>query len=161
MGNRVWKDGTRRAIAYVEDKEAAEKVMTMTGRRREAGSPAIAPGVPVRRPRAAACAAGLPASRSVAEQAKADAVMEGAMAVYSDRRGKPFAWQIPFDAAHWEAVTAAIGAEVLPALPGPAAEPPAPSRRGAKSAAVTTASTTAATAGTKPRPRATAKVAGG
>lgn len=121
MGNRVWKDGTRRAIAYVEDKEAAEKVMTMTGRRREAASPAVAPGVSVRRPKAA-CA---PPSRTAAEQAKADAAMEGAMAVYSDRRGRPFAWQIPFDAAHWEAVTTAIGAEVLPALPPPAPEKPA------------------------------------
>jgi hypothetical protein len=141
MGNRVWKDGSRRAIAYVEDKESAEKVMTMTGRRREEGSPATAPGVSVRRPRVAACAAGASTSRSAAEQAKADAAMEGAMAVYSDRRGKPFAWQIPFDAAHWEAVTVAIGAEVLPTLPAPPTEPAAAmaKQRGSAKAGVSTA----------------------
>lgn len=29
---------------------------------------------------------------------------DAAMAEYRDKRGKPFAWQIPFDLARWDAV---------------------------------------------------------
>jgi len=34
-----------------------------------------------------------------------------AMAVYLDRRGKPFAWQIPFPLDAWDRVTALVNAE--------------------------------------------------
>lgn len=92
----MWKDGTRRGIAYVEGRATAEQVMTITGRRR----------IPVE---GTAAAAAKPRSRrttaplSVVEQA-----LDGAMAVYSDRRGKPFAWQIPFDIQQWDQVTAVV-----------------------------------------------------
>lgn len=32
-----------------------------------------------------------------------------AMAVYYDRKGKAFAWQVRFDAERWEEVTARLG----------------------------------------------------
>lgn len=35
--------------------------------------------------------------------------LDGAMAVYSDKRGRPFAWQIPFDIKCWEKVAAVLG----------------------------------------------------
>lgn len=82
MASRVWKDGTRRGIAYVEGRETAEKVASAAGRPFEAAS----------------------------KNAAQEALLGGAMAVYSDRRGRPFAWQIPFDIAHWEQVTAVVPA---------------------------------------------------
>ncbi len=77
MASRIWKDGARRGIAYVEDREMAQQVLCATGSAK---------------PRAG----GLP---------------EGAMAVYLDRRGRPFAWQIPFDIGHWERIAALLGQE--------------------------------------------------
>jgi hypothetical protein len=86
MTNRVWKDGTRRGIAYVEGREAAEQVMVIAGR----GTPGAANRRPV----------------------DMEASMGGAMAVYSDPKGRPFAWQIPFDIRCWDRIAALVnGAE--------------------------------------------------
>ncbi len=87
MASRVWKDGTRRGIAYVEGRDVAEKVASAAGR------PFVA----------------TTARNATALEAQ-EALLGGAMAVYSDRRGRPFAWQIPFDIAHWEQVTAVVPA---------------------------------------------------
>ncbi len=83
MASRMWKDGTRRGIAYVEGREVAERVLTAAGRAPVVATP----------PRAA----------------KDNAALDGAMAVYTDKKGKPFAWQFPFDIKEWEAVMAAAG----------------------------------------------------
>lgn len=88
MASRVWKDGTRRGIAYVEGQETARKVMEATGRGARTA----------------------PRRRGAAGNVE-EAKLEGAMAVYSDRRGRPFAWQIPFDIGQWERVSAMIGAD--------------------------------------------------
>lgn len=77
MASRIWKDGARRGIAYVEDRVVAEQVL---------------------------CAAGC-------QKRRAGGMPEGAMAVYLDRRGRPFAWQIPFDIGNWERIAALVGAE--------------------------------------------------
>jgi len=85
--NRVWRDGTRRGIAYVEGREAAEQVMEIAGR--------VAPPTGGHR-------------RGVDVEAQ----MGGAMAVYSDQKGRPFAWQIPFDIGFWDRIAALVnGAE--------------------------------------------------
>lgn len=83
MASRVWKDGTRRGIAYVEGRAAAEQVMTAAGRTIKTPS-------------------------SASSAAARDKDTEGAMAVYSDRRGRPFAWQIPFDIGHWDRIVALL-----------------------------------------------------
>lgn len=70
MTARMWKDGMKRGIVYVEGKESAQRAMEACGRN---GTP-------------------LP---------------EGAMAVYSDKRGRAYAWQITFDIGRWEQVAAA------------------------------------------------------
>jgi len=98
----MWKDGTRRGIAYVEGRATAEEVMTVTGRRRIP----VEPVKPRRR--------GEPPPPPPEEQA-----LEGAMAVYSDRRGRPFAWQIPFDIRQWEQVTALVVGTVPVPVPEP------------------------------------------
>jgi hypothetical protein len=98
MASRVWRDGTRRGIAYVEDREAAQQVMEIAGRR----APGPGPGAGPRD--------GKTKGRPVARPA-ADAPLDGAMAVYLDRRGRPFAWQIPFDIGHWDRVAALVGTE--------------------------------------------------
>ncbi len=36
-------------------------------------------------------------------------VARAAMAVYYDRKGRPFAWQVRFDAARWQEVIARLG----------------------------------------------------
>jgi hypothetical protein len=99
MGHRVWKDGTRRGIAYVEGRAEAERVMTLAGRRRiEAAGQVVrtrsAPGRPQ-------------SSRRVVPSPQ-ELALDGAMAVYTDRRGRPFAWQIPFDIGHWDQVAAIL-----------------------------------------------------
>lgn len=76
MASRLWRDGTRRGIAYVEDRSVAEQMLGAAGHRLRAA---------------------------------VDGVPEGAMAVYLDRRGRPFAWQISFDIGHWERVAALVG----------------------------------------------------
>lgn len=86
MASRVWRDGTRRGIVYVEGRETAERVLEMTGRG------GLEKSAPRRR---------LP-------KTTVPVPLEGAMAVYTDRRGRPFAWQIPFDISHWERVTALV-----------------------------------------------------
>ena len=91
MAGRVWKDGTRRGIAYVEGREAAQQVIEMAGR------------VPAPSPERA--------RRKMASSSAADGPLDGAMAVYMDRRGKPFAWQIPFDIGCWERIAALVGNE--------------------------------------------------
>jgi hypothetical protein len=37
-----------------------------------------------------------------------------AMAEYRDKRGRAFAWQIPFDLGRWDAVSAALGEQPSP-----------------------------------------------
>ena len=85
MANSIWKEGARRGIAYVEDKDTAEQIMQIAGRRR---------------------------TEAVKRAASLDAVQEsalnGAMAVYVDKIGRPFAWQIPFDLGQWDRVAAAV-----------------------------------------------------
>ena len=98
MANRMWKDGTRRGIVYVESREAAEKVMAVA-KLKSAGRAA-----------ATKSASESPGTRRRAAQAPAEVFLEGAMAVYLDRRGRPFAWQIPFDITDWDRVTALVGA---------------------------------------------------
>ncbi len=41
----------------------------------------------------------------------ADNLLPGTMAVYLDRRGKPFAWQIAFDVCYWDTVSAMVNGE--------------------------------------------------
>lgn len=78
----VWKVTSRRGVAYVEGRDAAERVLAAVGR--EPG------GV----------------------KAKAwDKSLLGAMAVYLDRKGKPFAWLVPFDWVDCERVSAAAGVQ--------------------------------------------------
>lgn len=95
MAARVWKDGTRRGIAYVENRETAERVMAL-----------LYPGQPL-------LYAGTRASA-----AKTPLLPPGTMAVYSDKKGKPFAWQIAFTLSHWDTVSSLLGttgeAGVLP-----------------------------------------------
>lgn len=86
----LWKDGTRRGIAYVEEREVAEQVLAAAGR-------AVPAPVGDGKRRGAVSAP--------------EAVPEGAMAVYLDRRGRPFAWQIPFDIGRWERIAALVGTE--------------------------------------------------
>ncbi len=94
MTCRVWKDGKRRGIAYVEGREAAERVMMIAGRRR---LPEAAAGGPA------------PTRRRIPAVPAEEIALDGAMAVYSDKRGKPFAWQIPFDIGYWEKVAEELG----------------------------------------------------
>ena len=83
MASRMWKLGTRRAMAYVEGEETARRVWEAAGRRGEAdGAPKRLGGL--------------------------EAKLQGAMAVYIDGKGKPFAWQIPFDVRRWDDVLAAL-----------------------------------------------------
>jgi hypothetical protein len=83
MASRIWKDGTRRGIVYVEGREAAERVM-----------------------QAAGIDGGFVLGRKIARD-ELESQLRGAMAVYTDRKGRPFAWQIPFDIARLEQVSAA------------------------------------------------------
>jgi hypothetical protein len=86
MASRIWKDGMRRGIAYVEGREVAERVMEIAGRRK--------------------AEAAVPVPRKAANDV--EVALVGAMAVYADKKGKPFAWQIPFDIGHWDAVSALL-----------------------------------------------------
>lgn len=86
MTSSVWKVGTRRAMVYVEGKESAQRVLEA------AGTP-------------------LPDLMSIPRSTRPvgiEAQLLGAMAVYLDRKGKPFAWQILFDASRLPAVEAAL-----------------------------------------------------
>ena len=107
--SRMWKDGARRGIVYVEEREAAEKVMALRG----ATNPAPANRVFASRRRSTASLAGRPADVRVPvlPAGEADLTGHAAMAVYLDRKGRPFAWQIPFAMEDWERVTALVGAE--------------------------------------------------
>ena len=114
---RMWKDGTRRGIVYVEERDAAEKVMAL--RPVPAAPSSVAATTQQRSARqrrssstvAAKAAATITATstRHVAPP-RVETELAGAMAVYLDRKGKPFAWQIPFDIADWDRVTALVGA---------------------------------------------------
>ena len=79
--SRVWKDGMRRGIAYVEGRETAEQVRSALGKE------------------------DLAAGRRIGRD---DALTGIAMAVYLDNRGRPFAWQFTFDIALWERVAALV-----------------------------------------------------
>ena len=86
MTSNVWKVGTRRAMVYVEGKETAQRVLEAAG-------------------------ATLPDSALIPRRERpvgVEAHLLGAMAVYLDRRGRPFAWQILFDAARLPAVEAVL-----------------------------------------------------
>lgn len=91
MAGKVWKVSTRRGMAYVEGWERAERVLSAAGR--ESGPPRRGAG--------------------------AEALMVGAMAVYLDPRGRPFAWQIPFDLTCWKSVcdAAHAGEEAAGTMP--------------------------------------------
>ena len=78
MKTALWKIGTRRAMAYVEGRENLERLRAAAGLVRE----------PLKR------GAGL------------EAELKGAVAVYTDTKGRPFAWLIAFDARCWEEVSA-------------------------------------------------------
>ena len=54
----------------------------------------------------------LPTRRRIPVAPAEEIALDGAMAVYSDKRGKPFAWQIPFDIGYWEKVAEELGVEV-------------------------------------------------
>jgi hypothetical protein len=76
----AWKITTRRGIAYVEGWDTVQRVREAAG-------------------------LGL---REVKRGASVEDYLLGHMAVYLDRRGKPFAWLVPFDLKCWEAVNAAL-----------------------------------------------------
>lgn len=84
MESVVWKVTSRRGVAFVVGREAAERVLAAVGRAVVVG------GKKVR---------------------DADRPLLGAMAVYLDRKGKPFAWLVPFDWADCERVSAAAGVQ--------------------------------------------------
>lgn len=117
--SRMWKDGARRGIVYVEEREAAEKVMALQSGWAAAAAPTTTGRAPQRQRSTASLAGasseagggnGMPVSLAEAE-------LKGcaAMAVYLDRKGKPFAWQIPFPMEHWDRVTRLVGAEAATA----------------------------------------------
>lgn len=81
MNARLWKIGTRRAMAYVEGRENRDLVLMAAGK----------PPEPVKR------------------GASLEAELAGAVAVYTDRKGRPFAWLIAFDAGRWDEVNALVG----------------------------------------------------
>jgi hypothetical protein len=72
-------------MVYVEGKESAQRVLEAAGT-----TPTDSP--PARR----------------ARPVGVEAYLQGAMAVYLDSRGRPFAWQILFDASRLPAVEAAL-----------------------------------------------------
>ncbi len=80
MAVQIWKTGTRRGIVYVEGKERAERVIAAARRAEQTF-------------------ASLPTEK----------ILPGSMAVYSDKKGRPFAWQITFDIKCWSDVIAAAG----------------------------------------------------
>ncbi|MES2461317.1 MAG: hypothetical protein V4671_12105, partial [Armatimonadota bacterium] len=73
------------------------RIMTIAGRRRLLE--AVASG-------------SLPTRRRIPTIPAEEIALDGAMAVYSDKRGKPFAWQIPFDIGYWEKVAEELGVEI-------------------------------------------------
>ncbi|MDX1933667.1 MAG: hypothetical protein SFU56_13805 [Capsulimonadales bacterium] len=81
MASRMWKDGTRRGIAYIEGREQADRVLAVVGR-----------------------------TTGVAQKTPSDSekALGTAMAVYTDRKGRPFAWQIPFDITRWDELNALL-----------------------------------------------------
>ena len=81
MAHRVWKVGTRRGIAYVEGREMAEQIASLTGR-------VLPPPITVR---------------------KTNADAGSVMAIYTDRKGKAFAYQIVFDLSNWDKITSMLG----------------------------------------------------
>ena len=105
MRAKVWKEGSRRGIAYVEDREAAEKVIALAAvKAKKAKVPVVQEAKP------AATRGSRRHTKTVSPQ-EAALQTSGAMAVYWDRKGRPFAWQIPFDLACWEQVASVIGVE--------------------------------------------------
>lgn len=100
MGARLWKVGVRRGMAYVEGKVEAERVLCA------AGLETLTLAVPVSSAHVAKGTVG------VAGKRKHEELLPGAMAVYSDRKGRAFAWQICFDLRDWEAVANAAGIAV-------------------------------------------------
>lgn len=74
-------------MVYVEGRETAEKILAVAG----------LPGLPV------------PTGKGKALEAQ----LNGPVAVYTDRRGRAFAWQIPFDTSLLEVVQQASAAIVL------------------------------------------------
>lgn len=80
MAGKVWSISTRRGIAYVEGRDCAERVLEALGR--------------LAAPRRGTAGVG-------------DSLLLGAMAVYTDRKGRPFAWLVSFDLTERERVVAA------------------------------------------------------
>jgi len=75
MAGQVWKLNGRRGIAYVEGKEAAEKILALLAQ----------------------------------DEAGVKKLPDAAMAEYRDKKGRAFAWQIPFDLSRWSVVAGAMG----------------------------------------------------
>lgn len=78
-------------MAYAEGRELAERILSASG---QAGTVEEAAGQAEGKRRAA--------------NAPTDNLLPGTMAVYLDRRGKPFAWQIAFDVSYWDTVAAMV-----------------------------------------------------
>jgi hypothetical protein len=105
--SRMWKDGARRGIVYVEEREAAEKVMALRGatnRLRRTASLRHAAA-------STASLAGRPRCPRRCCRRRGRSRGPRGHGVYLDRKGKPFAWQIPFAMEDWERVTALVGAQ--------------------------------------------------
>ena len=108
---RMWKDSARRGIVYVEEREAAEKVMALGSVGGGAAAPPARASQQRRSTLSVTGAAGRVAPPVPASPGEAELRGSAAMAVYLDRKGKPFAWQIPFAMEFWDRVTALVGAE--------------------------------------------------
>ena len=92
---RLWKVGTRRGMAYAEGRELAERILSASGQAC-VSSESVEPVTGGKRKTA---------------NSPADSLLPGTMAVYLDRRGKPFAWQIAFDVRYWDTVSAMVNGE--------------------------------------------------
>lgn len=76
----AWKVTTRRGVAYVEGWESATRVRAAAGQ----------------------------LSTELKRGAKVEDYLRSTTAVYTDRRGRPFAFLITFDLKQWDAVLAAL-----------------------------------------------------
>jgi hypothetical protein len=83
--SRLWKVGTRRGMVYAEGRDLAERILSLSG---QANTTEIV---------------------GKSRKPPVETILPGTMAVYTDRKGKPFAWQIAFDLQHWDSVCAMVG----------------------------------------------------
>jgi len=90
VSTRLWKVGVRRGMVYSEGKDLTERILSVSG-----GAAVVDGAADVVRARRAAMERFLP----------------GTMAVYCDKKGRPFAWQIAFDIRHWDSVSEMVGSD--------------------------------------------------